>query len=274
MTRIPIALLSLLFAGSLFADSAQVDFVASVQNPLSTTMAVTNHGPDVARNSVITVDIPPGLVLQRLDRDGRGLRSLAAAGALLDWGPCGRRSSERRFFALHGGRFHGAVRRCDVRGDVHGLVRYARSQSFHQHGVRHVHHEAGGRPRRPGHAAVQPSTVSSQDNPRCSRHYVGNNVRNNKPPNVRVDYAVTNGVIEKIDAPPAASCSISRGHRGLYDRGAAARVLATLRSPSKRRRTGWRGRPPCRCVRRATCRRRIPPIIRRRTSFPSIKRMP
>ena len=29
-------------------------------------MAVTNHGPDVARNSVITVDIPPGLVLQRL----------------------------------------------------------------------------------------------------------------------------------------------------------------------------------------------------------------
>src|SRR3954451_7627464 len=67
MTRIPIAaLLSFLFAGSLFADSAQVDFFAAVQNPLSTTIAVTNHGPDVARNSVITIDIPPGLVLQRI----------------------------------------------------------------------------------------------------------------------------------------------------------------------------------------------------------------
>src|SRR4051812_25687351 len=66
MIRIPILLSSLLFAGSLFADSAQVDIAAFVQNPLTTTMAVVNRGPDVARNSVITIDIPPGLVLQRL----------------------------------------------------------------------------------------------------------------------------------------------------------------------------------------------------------------
>jgi hypothetical protein len=65
MTRISILLSSLLFAGSLFADSAQVDFFAAVQNPLSATIAVTNHGPDIARNSAITVDIPP-VVVQRL----------------------------------------------------------------------------------------------------------------------------------------------------------------------------------------------------------------
>ena len=66
MIRIPIALLSFLFASSLFADSAQVDFFAAVQGPLTTIIAVTNHGPDVARNNVITVDIPPGLTLVRL----------------------------------------------------------------------------------------------------------------------------------------------------------------------------------------------------------------
>jgi hypothetical protein len=39
--------------------------------------------------------------------------------------------------------------------------------------------------------------------------YFGNSVRDNKPPNVRVDYAVTDGVIEKIDAPPSVSCTIA-----------------------------------------------------------------
>jgi hypothetical protein len=38
---------------------------------------------------------------------------------------------------------------------------------------------------------------------------VGNDVRNNKTPNVRLDYAVTNGIIEKIDAPPGVACSIA-----------------------------------------------------------------
>jgi hypothetical protein len=209
MIRTPIVVLSLLFASSLFADSAQVDFFAVVQGPLSTTIAVTNHGPDVARNSVITIDVPPGLVLQRI---------------IGTEGDCdlGRRPV-----------------RCSI-GDL-PVVDPANAVYSHYMGADFTAPFADA-------TYVVTFTVSSDTpdpNPSTNtasvtfttkleadldvlialpvlgpdrvdpgqtvafRTYVGNSVRNNKPPNVRLDYAVTNGVIEKIDAPPGVSCSIA-----------------------------------------------------------------
>src|ERR1019366_8366133 len=67
MIRIPtLALSCFLFATTVFADSAQVDMQAYVANPLQVTMAVVNRGPDVARNSFLTIDFPSELDLDRV----------------------------------------------------------------------------------------------------------------------------------------------------------------------------------------------------------------
>jgi hypothetical protein len=212
MTRIPIALLSLLsllFASSLLADSAQVDFLAAVQNPLSTTIAVTNHGPDVARNSVITIDIPPGLVLQRLigtegdcDLSRRPVRCSIGDLAVVD-------PPNNVFSHYMGTDFTAPF------ADATYVVTFTVSSDTPD-------------PNPSTNTASVTFTTKLEADlgvlvhlaPQFDRiepgqsaafwTFVGNNVRNNKTPNVRIDYAVTNGVIEKIDAPPGAACSISQ----------------------------------------------------------------
>lgn len=45
------------------ADSAQLEIIASMQNPMRVTMAIVNRGPDTARNNILTIDVPPGLTV-------------------------------------------------------------------------------------------------------------------------------------------------------------------------------------------------------------------
>jgi len=208
MTRIPLALLSLLFAGSLFADSAQVDFQAYVSNQLSTTMAAANHGPDVARNSVITVDIPPGLVLQRL------------------YGTVGDCDLARRPVRCS----LGDLPAIDIPNAVYPHYMGADFTAPFADATYVVTFTVSSDTPDPNPstntASVTFTTKLEEDlgvlvhlAPDVDRiepgqsalfwSFVGNNVRNNKTPNVRIDYAVTNGVIEKIDAPPGVACSIS-----------------------------------------------------------------
>jgi hypothetical protein len=209
MTRVSILLCSLLFAGSLFADSADIYFIAVVQNPLSATMAATNRGPDVARNSVITIDIPPGLVLQRLfgtegdcDLGRRPVRCSIGDLPVAD-------PANAVYSHYMGADFIAPF------ADATYVVTFTVSSDTPDPGPS------------PNTASVTFTTkleadlgvLISSDQPGVDRvdpgqtvtfrTYVGNEVRNNKPPNVRVDYAVTNGVIQKIDAPLGASCSIT-----------------------------------------------------------------
>jgi hypothetical protein len=207
MTRIPIALLSLLFAGSLFADSAQVDFQAYTSNQLSTTMAATNHGPDVARNSVITVDIPPGLVLQRLigtegdcDLSRRPVRCSLGDLAVVD--------PPKVFSHYMGADFTAPF------ADATYVVTFTVSSDTPDPNpatntasvtfTTKLEADLGG-------LIALPFLVDRIDPGQTAAFstYIGNNVRNNKTPNVRIDYAVTNGVIAKIEAPPAVSCSVA-----------------------------------------------------------------
>jgi len=208
MTRIPLALLSLLFAGSLFADSAQVDFQAYVSNQLSTTMAAANHGPDVARNSVITVDIPPGLVLQRL------------------YGTVGDCDLARRPVRCS----LGDLPAIDIPNAVYPHYMGADFTAPFADATYVVTFTVSSDTPDPNPstntASVTFTTKLEEDlgvlvhlAPDVDRiepgqsalfwSFVGNNVRNNKTPNVRIDYAVTNGVIEKIDAPPGVACSVN-----------------------------------------------------------------
>jgi len=210
MTRIPIALLSLLFASSLFADSAQVDFLAAVQNPLSTTIAVTNHGPDVARNSVITIDIPPGLVLQRLigtvgdcDLARRPVRCSIGDLAVFD-------PPNNVFSHYMGADFTAPF------ADATYVVTFTVSSDTPDPNPSTNTASVTFTTKLEADLGVLISSTVGLGPDRIEpgqsvafRTYVGNNVRNNKAPNVRLDYAVTNGVIEKIDAPPAVSCSIA-----------------------------------------------------------------
>ncbi|HEX3577110.1 MAG TPA: right-handed parallel beta-helix repeat-containing protein [Thermoanaerobaculia bacterium] len=208
MRRIPIALLSLLFAGSLFADSAQVDFFAAVQNSLSVTMAVTNHGPDVARNSVITVDIPPGLVLQRLT------------------GTEGDCDLSRRPVRCS----LGDLPAIDLPNAVYPHYMVADFTAPFADATYMVTFTVSSDTPDPNPSTntasvtfttkleadlvvfVQPTLNLDRVDPGQRAEFltsVGNAVRNNKAPNVRVEYALTNGIIEKIDAPTGVSCSIA-----------------------------------------------------------------
>jgi len=208
MTRIPIALLSLLFASSLFADSAQVDSFAAVQNPLSATIAVTNHGPDVARNSVITIDIPPGLVLQRLirtegdcDLSRRPVRCSIGDLAVVD-------PAHNVFSHYMGADFTAPF------ADATYVVTFTVSSDTPDPNPSTNTASVTFTTRLEADLGVLVTLPSGLDriDPGQSAAFwtfVGNNVRNNKTPNVRIDYAVTNGTIEKIDAPPAVSCSIA-----------------------------------------------------------------
>jgi len=208
MTRIPLALLSLLFAGSLFADSAQVDFQAYVSNQLSTTMAAANHGPDVARNSVITVDIPPGLVLQRLygtvgdcDLARRPVRCSLGDLPAIDLPNAvyphymGADFTAPFADATYVVTFTVSSDTPDPNPSTNTASVTFTTKLEEDLGVL-VHLAPDVDRIEPGQSALFWS-------------FVGNNVRNNKTPNVRIDYAVTNGVIEKIDAPPGVACSVN-----------------------------------------------------------------
>jgi len=207
MSRIPIAFLSLLFASSLFADSAQVDFFAAVQNPLSATIAVTNRGPDVARNGVITVDIPDGLVLRRLigtegdcDLSRRPVRCSIGDLAVVDPPNVFSHYMEADFTAPFADATY--VVTFTVSSDTPDPNPSTNTASVTfttklEADLSVLVHPAPEFDRiEPGQSAVFWT-------------YVGNDVRNNKTPNVRLDYAVTNGIIEKIEAPLAVSCSIA-----------------------------------------------------------------
>src|SRR3954447_15847302 len=208
MTRIPIALLSLLFAGSLFADSAQVDLLAAVQNPLSVTIAVTNHGPDVARNSVITIDIPPGLVLQRIigtegdcDLGRRPVRCSIGDLPVID-------PANGVYSHYMGADFTAPF------ADATYVVTFTVSSDTPDPNPSTNTGSVTFTTKLEADLGVLISLSSGPDRVDPGQTvafwtYVGNNVRNNKTPNVRLDYAVTNGVIAKIDAPPGVSCSIA-----------------------------------------------------------------
>lgn len=237
MARIPIALLSLLFASSLFADSAQVDFFAAVQNPLTATIAVTNHGPDVARNSVITVDIPPGLVLQRLagtegdcDLSRRPVRCSIGDLAAVD-------PPNHVFSHYMEADFTGPF------ADATYLVTFTVSSDTPDPNpatntasvtfTTKLEADLGGLIAPPfGVDRIEPGQTAAFST------YVGNNVRNNQPPNVRIDYAVTNGIIEKIDAPTGVSCSIAEATAVCTVNALPAsldRILVTVRTTPDRR---------------------------------------
>jgi uncharacterized protein DUF11/parallel beta helix pectate lyase-like protein len=207
MTRVSILLCSFLFAGSLFADSAQVDFLAAVQNPLSTTIAVTNHGPDVARNSIITIDIPPGLVLQRLIGT-EGDCDLARRPVRCSIGDLPVVDPPKVFSHYMGADFTAPF------ADATYVVTFTVSSDTPDPNPSTNTASVTFTTKLEADLGVLISLLSGPDRVDPGQTvafwtFVGNDVRNNKTPNVRLDYAVTNGVIEKIDAPPAVSCSIA-----------------------------------------------------------------
>ncbi|HXH92670.1 MAG TPA: right-handed parallel beta-helix repeat-containing protein, partial [Thermoanaerobaculia bacterium] len=209
MTRISTFFLGCsLFATTMFADSAKVDMQAYAANPLQVSMAVVNHGPDVARNSFLTIDFPPELVLDRVvsvygpcDYTQRPVR--CSLGDIPVFAP------ETNTFAYYlEANFKGPF------VDASYKVTFTISS------------DTPDPTPSTNSASVMLTTKLEADlgvlidrSPRFERidpgqnaefwTYVGNNVRGNKPPNVRIDYAVTNGVIEKIDAPSPVSCSIA-----------------------------------------------------------------
>lgn len=208
MTRISTLTLGcLLFAPTVFADSTHLDMFAAVQNPLMVTMAIVNRGPDIARNSFLTIDFPSDLVLDRV---------------LSVYGPCD--YAQRPV-------------RCSF-GDIPvfappSTFAYYLSASFKgpfvdaTYTVKFTVSSDTPDPNPSANSASVTLTTKLEADlgvliGRSNRFeridpgqnaefwtFVGNNVRHNKPPNVRIDYAVTNGVIEKIDAPLSVSCALA-----------------------------------------------------------------
>jgi len=207
MTRIPtLALACFLFATTVFADSAHVDMLASVPNPLMVSLAVVNRGPDVARNSVLTIDFPAELVLDRVvsvygpcDYAQRPVR--CSLGDIPAFNP------PNTFAYYLGANFKGPF------VDATYTVKFAVSSdtpdpdpSTNSASVTlttKLEADLG--------VGIGRSTRFERIDPGQNAEFwtfVGNNVRGNKAPNVRIDYAVTNGVIETIDGPPSVSCTI------------------------------------------------------------------
>lgn len=209
MTRIStLALGCFLFATTVFADSAQVDMQAYTQpNPLTVIMAVVNHGPDVARNSVITIDFPPELVLDPVisvygpcDFAQRPVR--CSLGDIPVFSPPD--TFAYYMAASFKGPFVDATHKVTftVSSDTPDPNPSTNSASVTL--TTKLEADLGVLIDRPyGFDRIDPGQLAE------FQTYVGNNVRDNKPPNVRIDYAVTNGVIEKIDAPAPISCTIA-----------------------------------------------------------------
>lgn len=68
-TKKSLFLLSFFFSAAAFAQTADVTIVANANNQRPTIQpilfAMTNQGPDVARNVVLTIDVPEGVVVER-----------------------------------------------------------------------------------------------------------------------------------------------------------------------------------------------------------------
>lgn len=208
MTRIStLSLGCFLFATTVFADSAHLDIIASVPNPLMVSMAVVNRGPDVARNSFLTIDFPSDLVLDRVvsvygpcDYAQRPVR--CSLGDIPVFAP------PSTFAYYLGAYFKGPF------ADATYAVKFTVSSDT-----------PDPNPSANSTSVTITTTLEADLGVQIGRSsrferidpgqnaefwtFVGNNVRNNKPPNVRIDYAVTNGVIETIDAPSSFSCTIA-----------------------------------------------------------------
>jgi parallel beta-helix repeat protein len=219
MTRIPIlALGSLLFATSVFADSTNLQMEAFVANPLQVSMAIVNHGPDVARNSFLIVDFPPELILDRVitvygpcDYAQRPVR--CSLGDIPVFAP------EKNTFAYYleanfKGPFVDATYpvKFTVSSDTPDTNPAANSATVTL--ATKLEADLG--------VGIGRSSSFERIDPGQNAEFwthVANNVRDNKPPNVRIDYAVSNGVIEKIDTsnsvisnsnkPSPVSCTIA-----------------------------------------------------------------
>jgi hypothetical protein len=170
-------------------------------------MAATNHGPDVARNSVITIDIPPGLVLSRLI-GAEGDCDLARRPVRCSIGDLAVVDPPKVFSHYMGADFTAPF------ADATYVVTFTVSSDTPDPNpatntasvtfTTKLEADLGG-------LIALPFLVDRIDPGQTAAFstYIGNNVRNNKTPNVRIDYAVTNGVIAKIEAPPAVSCSVA-----------------------------------------------------------------
>jgi hypothetical protein len=209
MTRIPtLALGCFLFATSVFADSTHLEMQAYASTPLSVSMAIYNRGPDVARNSFLTIDIPPDLVLDRL---------------VTVYGPCDFAQRPVRcslgdipVFAPEKNTF-GYYLAANFKGpfvDATYPVKFTVSSDTPDTNPSTNSASVTLTTKLEADLSVlidRPPSFERIDPGQNAEFwtYVGNNVRDNKPPNVRIDYAVTNGVIEKIDAPPSLTCTVA-----------------------------------------------------------------
>ncbi|MEK6263157.1 MAG: hypothetical protein AABP62_31655, partial [Planctomycetota bacterium] len=208
MTRIStLALGYFLFATTVFADSAHLEMFASEPNPLMVSMAVVNRGPDVARNSFLTIDFPSDLVLERVS-SVYGPCDYAQRPVRCSLGDIPVVAPPFTFAYYMGAYFKGpfvdatyAVK-FTVSSDTPDPNPSANSASV----TLTTKLEAD------VHVQIGRSSRFERIDPGQNAQFwtfVGNLVRNNKPPNVRIDYAVTNGVIETIDAPSSVSCTIA-----------------------------------------------------------------
>jgi hypothetical protein len=218
MTRFSIIVLGcFLFASSLFADSAQLDMVANVPNPLMVTLAVSNRGPDVARNSFLTIDFPPELVLDRMITV-YGPCDFAQRPVRCSLGDIPVFSPPVTFAYYMGANFKAPF------ADATYTVKFTVSSDTPDPNPSTNSASVTLTTKLEADVSVGMgrSILVDRIDPGQTAEFwthVGNNVRNNKTPNVRIDYAVTNGVIEKIDgtnsvidnsnAPPSLSCTIA-----------------------------------------------------------------
>ena len=218
MSRLPIIVLSsLLFASSLFADSTHLDMLAFAQNPLMVSMAVYNRGPEVARNSFLTIDFPPELVLDKVTTV-YGPCDLSQRPVHCSLGDIPVFSPPVTFGYYMGANFKAPFAdaaytvKVTVSSDTPDTNPSTNSASVTLVTKLEADVSVGiGR-------SIKLERIDPGQTVEFWTH-VGNNVRNNKPPNVRIEYAVTNGVIEKIDgsnsvidhsnAPPSLSCTIA-----------------------------------------------------------------
>jgi hypothetical protein len=202
-----LALGSLLFATTVFGDSAQVDVVVNEPNPMMLTLAVVNRGPDVARNSFLTIDFAPELVLDPVI-SGYGPCDFAQRPVRCSLGDIPVFAPPVTFAYYLGANFKAPF------ADATYTVKFTVSSdtpdpnpSTNSASVTFTTKlEAD------VNARVLQSSLFERIDPGQNAEFwtsVANNVRGNKPPNVRVDYAVTNGVIEKIAAPSPVSCTIA-----------------------------------------------------------------
>lgn len=206
VSRNALLLFSLLFlASAAHGQSADLSVVAREYNPRDVTLAIANYGPEVARNAVLTIEVPPGLEVEPrsvfpCDATARPVRCSLGDAPVYD-----------RDATPPGVLYLGFLFRAPL-ADATYVVTFTVSSDVADPKAENNSVSLTFVTRIEADMGVLLETEQDRTDPGGTagfRAFVCNDVGENKEPsNIRIDFTATNATVESITPPAGVTCTI------------------------------------------------------------------